>query len=153
MDSDYYSDGGSSTGQFDVPENTLCSDLARSREIRNPQEDILTQTELEFYNKFQAFLRDLKTRTYATYILTTVSPTNLTPNDNYIKNLRKIRNEIVAAIEGSLKKGKPEYASAIIEEYRKVPSSDILEMYMLNYLELSYYCFPYSQNNNSLELN
>jgi hypothetical protein len=145
-----YSD---SEDEFDTPLNSWCSDKARSKEILNEKNVILSDEEQEFYSTFQRCISDLKKKTYDTIMYSKdVAPSNLKPLNTYLVRLSELETELTDVIEDSdITVRTPQFID-IISQFRQFPETSPLKMYILDYLHLSFHCFPYSQNNKTLQM-
>jgi hypothetical protein len=133
-----------SDDEFQTPENALYEGGGVPVEHINNIEHI--------YIEFKKILDINKKQQYNTYIINTkFQPSELKPIYNYIEQLNKDRKEFINALNNN--GAMPAFSVEFYNKYKDIiDTNDILQMLLIDAIEVSYHCYPYSQNNETLTM-
>jgi hypothetical protein len=135
-----------SDDEFQSPENSLYDGGAVDDYIASNINDIQY-----IYLEFKQVLEQNKKHHYNNIIINKkFSPSELTPIYTYINQLDIDRKKFITGLDNNLI---PEFASDFYGKYKEqIKSNDILKMLLIDAIEVSYHCYPYSQNNETLTM-
>ena len=136
-----------SDDEFQTPYNSLYSGGSIESHTTSHIDDIE-----EIYKEFKKLLDVNKKQHYNNTIINKeFKPDELKPLYNYIEQLNINRKQFINALNnnGTI----PEFATEFYNKYRDIiENNDVLKMLLIDAIEVSYHCYPYSQNNETLTM-
>ena len=135
-----------SDDDFQTPENSLYEGGA-VKEYNNTSHI----NDIQYiYFEFKQLLEHNKKHHYNEIIINKIyNPSNLQPLSSYLNKLNEDRMEFINMIQHN--KTVPQFAIEFYNKYKdSIINNDILQMLLIDAIEVSYHCYPYSQNNETL---